>query len=77
MGPLSNLAFHVRSSHPTPSEGMRGEEADDTRLATTSLIIARRVVASVNGNPEFDAATMLRPYTYAYVSTFLLSPGLI
>jgi hypothetical protein len=41
----------------------------DDRLATTSLIIARRIVASVNGNPEFDAAAMLRPYTYAYVST--------
>jgi len=39
----------------------------DARLATTGLIIARRIVASINGNPEFDAAKMLRPYTYAYV----------
>jgi hypothetical protein len=39
----------------------------DDRLATTSLIIGRRIVASINGNPEFDAAAMLRPYTYAYV----------
>jgi hypothetical protein len=45
------------------------EKVTDDRLATTSLIIARRIVASVNGNPEFDAAAMLRPYTYAYVST--------
>jgi hypothetical protein len=44
------------------------ETTTDDRLATTSLIIARRIVASVNGNPEFDAAAMLRPYTYAYVS---------
>ena len=49
------------------------EKVPDDRLATTSLIIGRRIVASINGNPEFDAATMLRPYTYAYVSTPLLS----
>ena len=40
----------------------------DGRLATTSLILARRIEASLNGNPEFDVAAMLRPYTYAYVS---------
>ena len=55
----------------------RTRNVANERLATTSLIIGRRIVASINGNPEFDAATMLRPYTYAYVSTPLLSLGML
>lgn len=53
MGANRHLAFHV--SHPSHRFSSR-DIADQYRLATTSLIIARRAVASANGNPEFDAA---------------------
>lgn len=40
---------------------------DMSRLATTSLIIARRAVASANGNPEFDAALVSSISTLPWV----------
>jgi hypothetical protein len=64
-----SLLFSWSSGRLSHSLFHEDETRTDDRLATTSLIIARRIVASVNGNPEFDAAAMLRPYTYAYVST--------
>lgn len=30
-------------------------------MGTTSIIMARRIVASINGNPEFDAAVVGSP----------------
>jgi hypothetical protein len=50
MGPRFDFAFHVSSTPQRYDLSLRD------RLATTSLIVARRIVASVNGNPEFDAA---------------------
>jgi len=71
MGLVPDFSIHVCPPLPllhNDDTTRRTRKVTDDRLATTSLIIGRRIVASINGNPEFDAATMLRPYTYAYVS---------
>jgi hypothetical protein len=39
------------------------------RVATTSLIIARRIIASINGNPEFDAAKVSTTILYLHYET--------
>lgn len=53
MGVDPDLPFHVGHLYFSCH---RESVIDMSRLATTSLIIARRAVASANGNPEFDAA---------------------
>ena len=46
---------------------------DDVRLATTGLILARRIATSILRNPEFNVTQMIQPPPHAYVSTDLTS----
>jgi hypothetical protein len=41
---------------------------DEFRLATTGLILARRIATSILKNPEFNVTQMIQPPPHAYVS---------
>ena len=41
---------------------------DGIRLATTGLILARRIATSILKNPEFNVTQMIQPPPHAYVS---------
>jgi hypothetical protein len=45
---------------------------DSVRLATTGLILARRIATSILKNPEFNVTQMIQPPPHAYVSEMVV-----